>query len=589
MTTRYETELSRRVETEALACIGCNDCLLACPVPESRNVTIGEINFAIHLPVITQQNVIDFVTACTQCQQCVPACPADLNRAQMVLLNKLKVEDSVPDHELMLQSRTVAFPSGWTLSGLAKKLIELEVFRGVSAQDLRRLILKSTLRLLVPGEELCKDGEFYERLCVVLSGCVEQTAAGPRGEQLHILMLGPGTFFGEMGVLGDAPEPFGAIALEKSIVLETPKVGVARLMEFSSAFKATLETLYARRALWSYAKSPTALGALPEAATEELLRSATLELLPSGQLLFQQHDPPGDFFLVRSGFLRASQRDAGGERVLTYFREGSMFGIHALLSREPTQGYTVQAVSRSEVIRISGSALGRVLAQYPSAHQALAYGAFEAERLARAHDVGQRPIDHGLASAGRPSSAESLLVEGGLATGREILVVDQTLCTGCANCIDACERRHGNSRLQLRGLQIEEYMFPTACRHCDDPACLMCSVNGIVRLPSGEIKIVEDNCIGCGACAERCPYGNISMHAADQPERGIFLSLLDFLTGAAGRDAALAAIDPKARRVAVKCDLCAGHADYACVTACPVGAAFRIDPAAALAVGSRGA
>jgi Fe-S-cluster-containing hydrogenase component 2 len=31
-------------------------------------------------------------------------------------------------------------------------------------------------------------------------------------------------------------------------------------------------------------------------------------------------------------------------------------------------------------------------------------------------------------------------------------------------------------------------------------------------------------------------------------------------------------------RIAVKCDLCAGYPYYACVHACPVGAAFRIDP-----------
>jgi Fe-S-cluster-containing hydrogenase component 2 len=125
-------------------------------------------------------------------------------------------------------------------------------------------------------------------------------------------------------------------------------------------------------------------------------------------------------------------------------------------------------------------------------------------------------------------------------------------------------------------------MFPTACRHCDDPTCLMCSVDGIVRLPSGEIKIVPENCIGCGSCAQRCPYGNISMHAVEKQPRGVLVSLLDFLATGSLRERALEAVDPKAARVAVKCDLCAEYADYACVTACPVGAAFRIDPGKAM-------
>mgnify|MGYP000529393071 CR=1 FL=1 len=133
--------------------------------------------------------------------------------------------------------------------------------------------------------------------------------------------------------------------------------------------------------------------------------------------------------------------------------------------------------------------------------------------------------------------AEGVLMEAGLASGREVLVIDQTRCTSCGNCIDACGRRHGYSRLQLRGIQVDTYMFPTACRHCSDPACLMCSVNGIVRLPSGEIKIVPDNCIGCGSCAERCPYGNISMHPVEQEKPGFFPSL----TGAVAIAQSLAA------------------------------------------------
>jgi CRP-like cAMP-binding protein/Fe-S-cluster-containing hydrogenase component 2 len=601
-----ELKLRARVEAESMACIGCNDCLLACPIPESKSVTIAELNRAIHLPTIDHRHVANFVLACTQCKQCVPACPSDLNRAEMVLLNKLKVEDSLADYQLSLQARTTTFPSGISLDGLANELTRLELFAGATAQALRRLVLKSTLRMLVPGEDLCEEGEFHERLCVVLEGSLEQTSRGARGERIHILVIGPGAFFGEMGVLADAAEPFGVTARERSIVLEAPKVAVLALMELCPDFGQALQSLYARRALFSYARQPRGFGALPEAALEELLAGAELLLVPAGTVLFKAGEPPRDFYLLRNGFLRACRDTLSGPVVLTYFREGNIFGVLGLLHKDAAHSYSVEAVSRAEVIRVPGSLLGQVLARHPAAYGPLLVG-FEAEQLARTRDVGALPpaqfSPDAAAMSGRPSLpasqkrlgeetrsplAEGVLVEAGLASGREVLVIDQTRCTSCGNCIDACERRHGYSRLQLRGIQVDTYLFPTACRHCNDPACLMCSVNGIVRLPSGEIKIVVDNCIGCGACAERCPYGNISMHAVTQAKPGFFPSLFDFLAGKRARKEALDALDPRVQRIAVKCDLCAGHQDYACVTACPVAAAFRVDPGRVVADPNRG-
>ena len=110
-------------------------------------------------------------------------------------------------------------------------------------------------------------------------------------------------------MLGDCPEPYGAVAREPSIVLEAPKLAVLRLMEQAPSFGETIDLIYARRALCSHARSPGALGALPEAAIAELFADAKLELVPAGQTLFTQGDPPRDFFLVRSGFLRALQHD----------------------------------------------------------------------------------------------------------------------------------------------------------------------------------------------------------------------------------------------------------------------------------------
>lgn len=624
--TSYQAELEARVAAQSRACIGCNDCLLACPIAESRTVTIAELNRAVRLPVIDAPHVAAFLNACTQCKQCVPACPADLDRSEMVLFNKLKVEDAVPNHELLLQDGAEVRPSGFSLDGLSQGLAALELFRGAPVPALRRLVQKSTLRRLAAGASLYEDGDFYGRLAVVLSGSLVVTSTGPRGEQLYLVTLGPGSFAGEVGVLGDSPEAYGAVGREPSVVLEAPKLAVLRLMEQAPSFAATLDGLYARHGLAHHLKGG-GLGRVSDAAIAALFETARLELVSAGDTLFSQGDAPSDFFLVKSGFLRAQRSDGAGERVLTYFHEGDVVGLGALLGRETSQAYGCRAVGRAEVVRLSGSVLGGLFARFPELFGALGEAA-ETERLARSRNVGVSPLAfdprgsyssspsfHGTPSAPpvashaplTPSSRSSspsyprsgyerasqerslsgasapleagVLVEEGIAKGREVLVVDQNLCTGCGNCIDACERRHGTSRLQLRGLQVENYMFPTACRHCADPACLLCSVNGIVRLPSGEIQIVEDNCIGCGACAERCPYGNISMHAVNEKPRGFFLGLFDFLAHGVRRERALDALDPKVERVAVKCDLCAGHRDHACVTACPVGANFRLDPA----------
>ncbi|GAC1541430.1 MAG: hypothetical protein NVS3B10_05980 [Polyangiales bacterium] len=622
--TAFHRTLSQQVEAEVMACIGCHDCMLACPLAEAQAISIAELNAAVHMPVIQAANVVQFLSACTQCRQCVPVCPADLSRADIVLFNKMKVEDAVPDHALTLQIGEETVPSRWTLDGMANELAQLRLFGGIGAVDLRRLLLKVTLRQLERGERLVTEGEFHERLCVVLVGSLEQTSA-VGGTDVRILVFGPGSFFGEMAIMADAPEPFTVTALDTSIVLEMPKAAVHRLMQQSPPFRTTMDELYRRRALWTYARKPTVFGNLPEAAMEEILAAAELQMIKPGGAVFREGDPPRDVYLVRSGFLRASRRvapdapprlativirpsDAGAgaagarlsdnpdrsmpgqrskpaeEAVLTYFREGDLIGSLPLALGERRHSFTVVASSRAEVIRIPGSPLLSVIARYPQAHEALVKGAMEVEQVARNQELApraKRAADPRAPTGVLPLSWAAL-VDAGVAQGHQVLVVDQNKCTNCRNCIDSCERRHGNSRLQLRGLQVENLLFPTACRHCDDPVCLLCSVNGIVRRPTGEISIVEDNCIGCGACAQRCPYGNISMHPVEPEKKGIFRSLLDLLRGGSAKQDFEREIDPKVPQMAVKCDLCAGYEDYACVTACPVGAAFRVDPKVAI-------
>lgn len=129
---------------------------------------------------------------------------------------------------------------------------------------------------------------------------------------------------------------------------------------------------------------------------------------------------------------------------------------------------------------------------------------------------------------------------------------------------------------------------------------MLCSRAGIARMPGGEVYITE-SCIGCGICAERCPYDNISIVSLEQEmeERTTWQRFTQFFSKGAGKERGkrmlpmasiqaapgplniqqpLDAFGEIRKKVAIKCDLCAGYNNQACVQACPTGAAFRAQP-----------
>jgi Fe-S-cluster-containing hydrogenase component 2 len=198
------------------------------------------------------------------------------------------------------------------------------------------------------------------------------------------------------------------------------------------------------------------------------------------------------------------------------------------------------------------------------------------------------------------------LVSDGVVEGTGVLVIDLDKCIHCNECEEACTRRHGHSRMNRKGMVVGNISIATACRQCQDPVCMLCSRAGIARHPNGEVYITE-SCIGCGICAERCPYGAISIVQIEDESaaRSSWQHFSEFFTKGAGKErirktlpvvsahaaggtyAAPGPLDftqPRSgydelrKKVAIKCDLCAGYSDQACVQACPTGAAIRIQP-----------
>ncbi|MGE0494244.1 MAG: 4Fe-4S dicluster domain-containing protein [Vulcanimicrobiota bacterium] len=104
------------------------------------------------------------------------------------------------------------------------------------------------------------------------------------------------------------------------------------------------------------------------------------------------------------------------------------------------------------------------------------------------------------------------------------MVIDTTLCVGCADCVVACATENRVPDGYCRDWIVEAVSgeFPHAhleirserCNHCDDPPCVSCCPTGAshVAEPGRVVLVTANQCIGCKACLVSCPYDARFIH-----------------------------------------------------------------------------
>ncbi len=606
------------VRFEIDMCIGCDRCMRACPVPLSSMVNIADLNLATISDVVAP-HVARFTDECVMCGSCVPVCPVNNHRDLLML--SLKQRLGIPWDGKVDMSRVLDhLPPGWDIQLLLSRLREQPMFSDpqvVPDNYLLHFIASSKVLTFLPGVVALHEGEYGREIIFILEGRFTISSAGANGQDLPIAVLRRGEFIGERGMLSGQQRNATARAQTAAVVLEVPEQVMQRLIEIVPPVRTFFERLNNARSIESVMKRMAIFQGIADPDIRWIANKIQFKNFDRDEQLFTESDkgqPAREsLHIIMEGFVKVARRTTAGtghhktgERIIAY-RQGGDYFAGGLDMLGDGRAVTVTAINRVHVAEDPRQEMLTILARYPEVNQrfmtrlqeyrvaAVAaesfIGSMEFLRAAPAQSYADAEARAGLRA----------LVGGGVVEGTEVLVIDLDKCVHCDKCEDACARRHGHSRMNRKGMVVGNISIATACRQCQDPVCMLCSRAGIARMPSGEVYITE-SCIGCGICAERCPYDNISIVSLEQEveERTTWQRFAQFFSKGAGKELGkrmlpmasmkaaagplniqqpLDAFGEIRKKVAIKCDLCAGYNNQACVQACPTGAAFRAQPA----------
>ena len=615
--THSRDNTSPLIRVDHQACILCDRCVSSC-TDIKENFVIGRTGKGYTTRIGFDLNDPMGESSCVECGECALACPT----TALTLINPPEEPqwwlEQVGGTNSVTGQRFRGHPGKSAVT--PAELADHRYFGKLTYRQ-RQWFQHSIVRWqLMPGEELCRRGDYGFTAFLLESGTFAGWRQDPREQQqpqsssalggIWKLLgltgstsqspssaeLGPPHFecdasaiiLGEMTLISHQARTATIRAQTECVVYEIRR-NVLYALQRHPKVREELDKVYRSRALRdvlqfipqrqgrSLSKRLFAeLGAedlescyrFLEQASQQTVdptsskRRVDLIRVEPGQTICRQDELAEDFYVIRIGHVKFTQTIAGEERTLDYLRPNHSFGEIACVADWDAVQDQLGDKTPSSRRTATCTALDDVelirIDKRAFRELLLQVPALKAIVLERARRLQSRSLAP--ASAAAPATNSPILREftnQGLYNAQRLLVLDLEACTRCDECTKACADTHGGvTRLIREGLRFDKWLVASSCRSCTDPYCLVGCPVDAIHRDGERLEILIEQ--HCIGCG---------LCAKNCPYGNINMH---------EQEHGPATIS----HIATTCDLChkivGPHEDVSCVFACPHNAAFRM-------------
>ncbi len=240
--------------------------------------------------------------------------PALADAAEKALARFFETKDSVPNN--------AALP-------------RLPLFGELEPAVLAKLLGAFELREVKPGDYVVRQGDEGREAFLLARGLLNVVREAVAGATV-LAVLGPGSVFGEMALVSEAPRAASVVAVEPSQLFVAQRKHLEALAQKDPTIGRELGRFCHGRMVSNLLRHSAILSAIEPSKRQELVSQFAVQTFKPGALLVRQGEESGCLFLIASGGVDVRSTDAEGETVvLAQLGPGDVVGEISLVLRRP--------------------------------------------------------------------------------------------------------------------------------------------------------------------------------------------------------------------------------------------------------------